>query len=122
MSHNKARRGRKPEPPLDVTPVVQPRSNGIGFSVGIVIAVSLQFAAHHWDVGSPGQKFAGLAFFPLAIALAELRSGYAWSNVGPGSRGVSRIESPRRYWFSVIEHLLIACVPTLIGLVATFTR
>ena len=122
MSHNKARRGRKPESPRDVTPVVELPSNAIGFWAGLGITGSLMFAAYHLDVGSRSQQFSCLAFFPLAVALAELRSGYAWSNVDPGSRGVSRTESPWRYWFSVTQHLLIACILTLIGLLATFTR
>lgn len=119
MSHNTSRRGRKLEPPTDVTPVMKPRSNSIGLLAGSVVSVSLMVAADHWEIGSRNQKFAGLAFVPLAIALAELRSGYAWRNMTPGNRGVSRSESPRRYWFLVAEHLLIACGVILFGWLAT---
>ena len=122
MSHNKARRGRKLEPPSDVTPVIQRRSNSIGFWAGLVIAVSFLFAASHGEVGSQRLACFGFASMPLAIALAQLHSGYAWSNVTPGSRGVSRTESPRRYWFSVVGHTLAACGLILFGLLVREQR
>lgn len=45
---------------------------------------------------------------PLAIAIAEVRSGYAWKNLTEGSRGAARTTAPARYWSSVCFHLLIA--------------
>lgn len=91
---------------------MKPRSNSIGLLAGAGIGVSLMFAASRWDDGSKRllwrSGLVGFAFVPFAIALAELRSGYAWKNLAPGNRGVSRTESPRRYWLSVAGHTVIA--------------
>lgn len=65
--------------------MIQPRSNSIGFWAGLVIAVSFMFAASHGEVGSQRLACFGFASMPLAIALAEMRSGYAWKNMIPGS-------------------------------------
>ena len=90
------------------------------------MGVSLMFAAGRWDDGSQRliwrSGLVGFAFVPLAIALAELRSGYAWKNLAPGNRGVSRTESPRHYWFSVAGHAVLACGLMLFGLLATLPK
>lgn len=98
---------------------MKPRSNLPGLLMGIVIAVALVIGAAFFDDGSQEllwrSGLIGSAFVPLSIALAELRSGYMWKNVAPGNRGFSRLESPSRFWISVIWHMLFA-----LGLV-TFT-
>lgn len=99
------------------------RSNSIGLLVGVFIAVALMFGAGHYDDGSQHllwrSGLVGPSFVPLAIALAELRSGYTWKNLAPGNRGVSRIESPGRYWVSVVSHTVFACGVLTFGLFAT---
>ena len=102
---------------------MKPRSNSIGLLVGAVVGVLLMLAAHRWDDGSQRllwrSGLIGFAFVPLAIALAELRSGFAWKNLAPGNRGVSRTESPRHYWVSVAGHAILACGLVLFGLLFT---
>jgi hypothetical protein len=87
------------------------------------MAVALMLAEGHWDDGSRRlfwrSGLVGFAFVPLAIAIAEMRSGYAWKNLAPGNRGVSRTESPRRYWLSVAWHSAFACGLMMFGLLAT---
>jgi hypothetical protein len=98
---------------------MKPRSNLPGLLMGIVIAVALIAGVALFGDGSYvllwRSRLIGFAFVPLSIALAELRSGYAWKNLAPGNRGSSRLESPSRFWISVIWHMLFA-----VGLV-TFT-
>jgi hypothetical protein len=53
-------------------------------------------------------SLAGVSCLPLSIAVAELRSGYAWKNLAEGGRGVARATAPGRYWRSVSCHLLLA--------------
>ena len=103
-----------------------PRSNSIGFLTGSIIAAAVIAVASRFDDGSQlllwRSGLSGFAFVPLAIAIAEMRSGYAWKNLAPGNRGVSRNGSPRRYWISVVGHLAFACSLILFGLLFTPPR
>jgi len=96
---------------------MKPRSNSPGPLIGIVIAVAIVAVAVQLDDGSQEllwrSGLIGCAFVPVSIALAELRSGYAWKNLAPGNRGSSRLESPSRFWISVTGHVVFAA-----GLVA----
>lgn len=91
---------------------MKPRSNSPGPLIGIVIAVALIAGTALFDDGSQDllwrSGLIGCAFVPVSIALAELRSGYAWKNLAPGNRGSSRLESPSRFWISVTWHMLFA--------------
>lgn len=63
---------------------------------------------------------AGVSCLPLAIALAELRSGYAWKNLSEGGRGLARTAAPGRYWRSICVHLLLAVAINVFNLWAFF--
>jgi hypothetical protein len=88
------------------------RSNSIALLTGGIIAVAVIALASRFDDGSRlllwRSGLIGVAFVPLCVGVAEIRSGYSWKNLAPGNRGVSRIESPRRYWISVTGHIAFA--------------
>jgi hypothetical protein len=90
-----------------------PKSNLPGFWIGLaLLGLGMGCAAITDKSSSPGWNqlvsLAGVACLPLAIALAELRSGYAWKNLAEGGRGVARTAALGRYWRSVCFHLLLA--------------
>lgn len=90
-----------------------PKSNTPGFWIGLaLLGLGMGCAVIAEKSSSPGwMQLLALAFvsgLPLAIALAELRSGYAWKNLAEGGRGVARTNAPVRYWSSVLFHLLLA--------------
>ncbi len=102
---------------------MKPRSNSIGLLAGAIIAVAVMAAASRMDDGSQRllwrAAFVGFAFVPLAIAIAELRSGYSWKNLAAGNRGVERVVAPRRYWASVAWHAALGSGLIAFGLLAT---
>ena len=69
---------------------MRPRSNSMGFLAGVIIAVAVIALASRFDDGSQlllwRSVLIGFAFVPLAIATAEMRSGYTWKNLAPGNR------------------------------------
>jgi hypothetical protein len=92
-----------------------PKSNLPGFWIGLaLLGLGMICAAITDKSSSPGWNqlvsLAGVACLPLAIAVAELRSGYAWKNLAEGGRGVARTAAPGRYWRSVWFHLLLFAV------------
>ena len=100
------------------------RNNSIGFLIGAILAVAVIVTAAQLDRDGSQRllwrsAFIGLAFVPLTIALAELRSGYAWKNLTPGNRGIARVDEPRKYWLSVVGHTAFACGLIAFGLLAT---
>lgn len=92
-----------------------PKSNSPGFWAGLTLlglaiglaSLSERASLPEWTKFLP---LAGVSCLPLAIALAELRSGYAWKNLAPGNRGVQRTTSPAKFFRSVIFHLLLAAI------------
>lgn len=90
-----------------------PKSNAPGFWIGGALwGISWVIAANIGNASSaPWAKllpWAGVSCLPLGIALAELRSGYAWKNLAEGGRGLARTNAPAKYWRSVLFHLLLA--------------
>jgi hypothetical protein len=96
------------------------RSNSPGFWIGWLVCGA------SWGVIGAldpqiSQRSSGLialaafAAFPLAIAVSELRSGYAWKNRAPGNRGVHRSEAPGKFYRSVVFHFVLAAVITGFG-------
>lgn len=53
---------------------------------------------------------AGFSMPFLVTAIFELRTGYAWKNMAPGNRRVSRFEAPGKFARSVGFHLFTAAV------------
>lgn len=92
-------------------------SNAAGFWIGGLLCgatwVALGWLDPHFShPGSGPIALAAFAAIPLGIAIAELRSGYAWKNLAPGGRGLSCAESQAKYWRSVAFHLLLSGVIT----------
>ena len=81
------------------------------------------FVAAQMDDGSQRllwrSAFVAFAFVPLSIAVATLRSGYAWKNLAPGNRGAARAQSPRQFWLSVVGHTASGCGLIAFGVFAT---
>lgn len=103
---------------------MEPRGNSVGLLIGAVLAVGAMVVAAQSDRdGSQGllsrAPFVGYAFVPISIAIAELRSGYAWKNLAPGNRGVARVCGPRAFFFSVAGHTAFACGLLAFGLLST---
>ena len=92
---------------------VAPKSNSPGFVIGAALWGVSWAVAVNLDVAPSAASvwllpLAGVSCLPLAIALAELRSGYAWKNLAEGGRGVARIAAPGQYWRSITFYLLLA--------------
>lgn len=89
-----------------------PKSNLPGFWIGGALFGTACLVAASLGNGSSAAwvrllPLAGISCLPLAIALAELRSGYAWKNLAEGGRGVARTAAPGRFWRSISFHLLL---------------
>lgn len=92
-----------------------PTSNLPGFWIGgALCGIAFGVAANLNNAPSAAWvrllPLAGVSCLPLSIALAELRSGYAWKNLAPGNRGVQRTTSPAKFFRSVIFHFLLAAI------------
>ncbi len=87
-------------------------------AIACVLAASLDNASSAgWVQVLP---LAGVSFLPLAIALSELRSGYAWKNLAPVNHGVHRTASPSKSFRSVIFHFLLAAIIAGYGIWLSF--
>ena len=74
------------------------------FVMGFVYLRLWQEAAdHHFDY----LLAAGLGIPFIAMAIAQLRSGYLWRNLTPGNRGEHRSGSPGKFLFATIVDFVI---------------
>jgi hypothetical protein len=102
-----------------------PKSNLPGFWIGLALqGLGMSCAAITDKSSTPGWNqlvsLAGVSCLPLSIAVAELRSGYAWKNLAEGGRGVARTAAPGRFWRSISLHLLLAVAINAFNLWAFF--
>lgn len=89
------------------------RSNTPALWVGFGLLFAFGLIAYYLQHQLPDRTtlLIGLTGFStpfLVTALFELRSGYTWRNLSPGNRGISRIESPARFFLSIGFHVLAA--------------
>ena len=102
---------------------IRPKSNTIGFIVGVIITITTVCLGMQLDDGSQivswRAALLGVGLLPLSIALAELHSGYVWRNLSRGNCGVSRAEQPLRYWLSIVIHLAMSGGFIAYGLLGT---
>jgi len=102
-----------------------PKSNSPGFGIGgalcglacVVVATLDKASSAGWGRLLP---LIGVCCLPFAIALAELRSGYAWKNLAPGNRGVHRTASRATFFCSVTFHLMLAAIIAGFGVWLSF--
>ena len=102
-----------------------PNNNSPGFWAGLaLLGLAIGLALLSENASSPEWTkllpLAGVSCLPLSIALAELRSGYAWKNLAPGNRGVQRTTSPAKFFRSVIFHFLFAAIIAGYGIWLSF--
>ena len=87
-----------------------PSNTFVGF-VGFCLAFALCLYGYHLQATKPLLAVpvciaaCSLVFFGLAVA--QLRSGYFWRNLSPGSRGLHRSDAPVRFRCSVALHLVL---------------
>ncbi len=88
------------------------RSNTAWGFGGLALALALGIVAYRIQFSQPRlASLVAIASFGLvflAIACAQLRSGYLWRNLAPGNRGPHRSEAPARFVASTVFHLLLA--------------
>lgn len=89
-----------------------PRSNTIiGFG-GFVLTFALCYVAYRIQFSQPRLAaligVASFSFVFMAVAFAQLRSGYLWRNLSPGNRGGHHSESPSRFILSTVFHFVLA--------------